>query len=83
MVTDGQLNVPVVLRTLNSVVAVQNALSPATPADVSAAAHKYIDTSLDLATAAMANVSIDEGNRLNDIATTAVFAFADVCGLPH
>lgn len=83
MIKDGQLNVPVVLRTLNAVVAVQNALTPATPQDVSAAAHKYIDTNSALATAALANVSADEGNRLREPAVDAVNAFLDACGLPR
>ena len=58
------------LRAINSVVAVQNALVPATPAEVTAAAKKYISSSLDVTTAAMRNVSIEEGNRLNKIAMT-------------
>jgi len=80
---NGELNVPVALRTLNGVVAVQNALTPATPPDVAAAAKKYIDTTLDLTTAAMDKAPVDEGNRLTDIANNATFALADVCGLPH
>ena len=70
MVNNGELNVPLALRAINSVVAVQNALVPATPAEVTAAAKKYISSSLDLTTAAMRNVSIEEGNRLNKIAMT-------------
>jgi hypothetical protein len=81
--SNGQVNLPLVLRTVNSVVAVQNALSPATPPDVAAAAKKYMQTSLDLTSAAMGNTPIDEVNRLNDIGNTATYAFADVCGLPH
>ena len=80
---NGELNIPVMLRRVNSVVAVQNALSPATPADVGEAAKKYIDTSLEVTTAATGNISVDEGNRLNDAANDAIFAFADTCGLPH
>jgi hypothetical protein len=80
---NGDLNVPLVLRTLNSVVAVQNALLPATPPDVAAAAKKYMQTSVDLTTAAMGNAPIDEVTRLNDVGNTATYAFADVCGLPH
>ena len=80
---NGELNVPVVLRTLNSVVAVQNALTPAAPPDVAEAARTHVNTSLELTTAATGNVPIDEGIRLNDIANKAIFAFADVCGLPH
>jgi hypothetical protein len=74
---------PLTLRTVNSVVAIQNALSPATPPDVAAAAKKYIDANLDLTTAAMGNVSTDEGNRLNDIANSAADALTNACGIPH
>jgi hypothetical protein len=37
---EGNLNVPMVLRTLNSATAVQNALVPAVPSDVASAARK-------------------------------------------
>jgi len=80
---NGEINVAMMLRRLNSVVAVQNALKPATPPEVTAAARKYIRTSLDLTTAATGAASTDDGNQLNDIANTAIFAFADVCGLSH
>jgi hypothetical protein len=80
---NGDLNIPVMVRRLNSVVAVQNALTTAVPEDVTEAARKFIDTSLDVTTAATKNVPTDEGNRLNDTANKAIFAFADVCGLPH
>jgi len=83
MIKDGQLNVPLAVRTINGVVAVQNALAPATPPDVVAAAKKYVDASLALTTAATGTVSIEDGNRLNDLSNTATYAFADVCGLPH
>ena len=79
----GELNMPLAIRTVNSVVAIENALTPATPPDVVAAAKKYIDTNLDLTTAAMGKAAAEEGNRLNDVANTATYAFADVCGLPH
>jgi hypothetical protein len=71
------------IRNMNSVAAVQNALVPATPPEVAAAAKKYIDAALDLTTAAAGSASVDEGNRLNDISNNAIDAFADVCGLPH
>ena len=48
-----------------------------------AAARKYIDADLDGTTAAAGNVPADEANGLNDTANSAIFAFADVCGLPH
>ena len=55
VVVDGKLNVPIVLRKLNTIVVVQNSLSPATPADVSDAAKKYLTTATALTTAALAN----------------------------
>lgn len=80
---NGDLNIPIMLRRVNSVVAVENTLTGATPSDVADAARKYIDTSLDVTTAATGNVSVDDGNQLNDIANKAIDSFADVCGLPH
>jgi hypothetical protein len=82
--SDGQLNMPLAFRTLNGVVAIQDALSGAVPQDVSDAAHRYMRSSLELTTASMSpTVSADEGNKLNDASNSATFAFADVCGLPH
>jgi hypothetical protein len=79
----GTLNVPLAMRAVNSVVAVENALTPATPPDVVAAARKYIDTNLDVTTAALGKNPTDELNRLNDTANVATYAFADACGLEH
>jgi len=83
MVKDGQLNVPLTVRTINSIIAVQNVLAPATPPDVVAIAKKYIDASLALTTAATGTAPIDEVIRLNDLSNTATYAFSDACGLPH
>ncbi len=80
---NGELNVPVMLRSLNSVAAVQNALTPAVPIEVADAARTYVDSTLELNSAAVRNVPIDEGNRLNAKANDAIFALADACGLPH
>ena len=80
---NGEANAPLMLRSLNSVVAVQNALTPATPPEVADAARQYIDANLKLTTAATGTTPIEEVNRLNAVANTATFAFADVCGLPH
>ena len=80
---NGDLNVPVMLRSLNSIVAVQNALTPAVPTDVAGATHAYVDSALELNSAAIRNVSVDEGNRLNAKTNDAIFALADVCGLPR
>lgn len=83
LIQNGVLNMPLALRTVNGAVAVQNALTPAVSPNLAKAAHDFIDRSLDSVTAALANVPVDEGNRLNDISNTAVFALADACGLPH
>lgn len=83
LINNGEVNVPVMVRRINSVVAVLNALNPATPADIKEAAQRYIDTSLQLTSAAAGKISIDEGNRLNDLANQAIFAFADACGVPR
>jgi hypothetical protein len=80
---NGDANLPLMLRSLNSAVAVQNALMPATPRDVSDAARRYIDANLNLTTAATGTTPIEEVNRLNALANTATFALADACGLPH
>ncbi|WP_459976620.1 hypothetical protein, partial [Mycobacterium avium] len=79
----GNVNVPVVLRALNSASAVQNALSPAVPGDAAAAARRYIGTTLDVTTAAMGNAPISEVNRLTDVDGNAIDALLDVCGLPR
>lgn len=83
MRVDGNLNVPIVLRSVNSVLAVQTALVPAVPADVASAARNYIQSTLDLTTAAMGNTSTAEGNRLNDVSNDATNALLDACGLPR
>lgn len=80
---DGNVNVPVVLRSLNSAVAVTNALVPQVPDDVSAAARTYISTTLDVTTAAMGNTPTSEGNRLNNISNEATNALLNACGLPR
>ena len=64
---EGNPNVPLLLRALNSASAVQNALGPAVPPDVAAAARKYISSTLDVTTAAMGNTSTPEVNRLTDV----------------
>lgn len=80
---EGNLNVPVVLRSVNSALAVQSALVPAVPADVNSAARNYIQTTLDVTTAAMGNTPTPEVNRLNDVSNDAINALLDVCGLPR
>ena len=80
---DGGLNVALAVRSINSAVAVENAVTPATPPNVAAAAKKYVSTTLDLTTAAMGNSSADEGNRLTDLGNKAIDEMQDVCGLAH
>lgn len=83
VVVSGDLNVPAVLRMVNAHVAVMNALSPAAPTDVADAAHKYLTTSTDLTTAALANEPVDKLVNLTKTNNSAIDSFADVCGLPH
>lgn len=80
---DGQLNVPMVLRSLNSATAVQNALVPAVPRDVAAAAKSYVSATLDQTTAAMGNTPTSEVNRLTDLRNEAGNALLDACGIPR
>jgi hypothetical protein len=79
----GNLNVPVTLKAVNSALAVQTALIPAVPAEVASAARKYISTTLDVTTAAMGNVPAPEVNRLTDISNEAMSVLVDACGLPR
>lgn len=80
---NGTVNIPVMLRTVNSALAVQTALVPALPADVASAARNYIQTTLEATTAAMGNTPTPEVNRLNDISNDAINALVGVCGLPR
>ena len=82
-VADGGVNTPLVLRAMNSASTVQNALVPAVPPDVAAAARKYISATLDQTTAAMGNTPTSEVNRLTDVRNDATFALVDACGLPR
>ena len=83
LVQAGALNMPLALRTVSGAVAVQNALVPAVSPDLAKAARNFVDRSLDSVTAALASVPADEGNRLNDLSNSAIFALADSCGLPR
>jgi len=83
VVVNGDLNVPIVLRKVNTIVAVQNSLAPATPTDVSDAAQKYLATATALTTAALANAPVDELVQMTKDGNAAMSAFVDVCGLPH
>lgn len=79
----GNLNLPVVLRAVNSAAAVQNALTPAMPAEIADAARKYATATLDQTTAAMGNTPTTEVNRLTDVRNDAINALLDACGLPR
>jgi len=80
---DGQLNVPVVLRSINSAVALENALSPAVPAEVAAAARDYITRTLDLTTAATAGEPVERRNQLTTASNDSWYELADLCGIPR
>lgn len=80
---NGELNVPLVLRKVNSVVAVQNALTPAVPESLKAAVEKYVETSMDLTTAALGDTPIDELRQLTEVGNEATYALADECGVPR
>jgi hypothetical protein len=80
---NGQPNVLPLVRTVNTIVAVQNSLTPAVPVDVAQPARRFIDANLQLTTAAAGPTATDEVNRLNAAANDATYALADVCGLPH
>ncbi|GAB5901887.1 hypothetical protein OKHIL_76990 [Mycolicibacterium mageritense] len=83
VVMNGELNVPLVLRKVNSVVAVQNTLTPAVPESLKAAVEKYVDTSMDLTTAALGDTPIDELRQLTEVGNEATYALADECGVPR
>ncbi|WP_162563635.1 hypothetical protein [Mycolicibacterium mucogenicum] len=82
-VVNGDLNIPFILRKLNTIVAVQNSLSPAVPSDVSDAAKKYVATATDLTTAALAHTPVDQLNELTKSSNASVDAALDACGLPR
>lgn len=81
-VAGGGVNMPIVLRAVNSALAVQSALSPALPADVAEAAKNYVSTTLDETTTAMGSAPTSEVNRLTDLRNNAINRLLDVCGLP-
>jgi len=70
-----------VLRALNSASVVQNALVPAVPSDIAAAARIYVSATLDQTTAAMGNTPTSEVNRLTDVRNDAMYSLLDACGL--
>ena len=83
IVSEGILNVPVVLRALNDVAVLQNSLTSNVPDQVAGAARAFIDAELQLTTAATGNAPIDELVRLNDQTNKASDQLSDACGLPR
>jgi len=83
VVVNGELNVPNVLRGLNSAVALENALSPAVPGDLAATTRTYIARALDLSTAATAGEPIERLIDLTLASNEAGFDLADRCGVPR
>jgi hypothetical protein len=83
IVTNGDLNIPVVLRKINTIMAVNDSLSPAVPAAVSDAAKQYAATATDLTTAALAHAPFDQLVQLTDNGNDALHTLLDACGLPH
>lgn len=82
-VEGGDVNTPIVMRAMNSVSAVENAIAPAVPAQIVSATRKYIGATLDQTTAAMGNTPTSEVNRLTDVRNDAIYALVDACGLPR
>ncbi len=80
---EGNLNLPLILRGVNSATAIQNALTPSVPPEIAGLAHKYISATLDQTTAAMGNTPTPEVNRLTDIRNSATYELADACGVPR
>ena len=80
---NGELNVANVLRALNGAVALENALSPAVPADLAAATRTYITQSLDLTTAATADETIERLTELTIAGNETAVEIADLCGIPR
>lgn len=83
VVTDGELNLPKVVRILGSAISVQRATTPALPPEFASLADTYVDRKLQLANAALANEPIDDLVRLNHAGNDATRALADACGLPY
>jgi len=79
----GNLNIPLALRSVNSALAAQVALVPAVPPDVANAARAYVTTELDATTAVMGNTPAEGVNRLTEISNDALYKLIDVCGLPR
>ena len=80
ILADG-INIPVILRKIGGVVAVQNAIIPALDDEVSSTAREYVAANLMLANAAMANTALEELEALTNGANNATRKLAASCGL--
>ncbi len=78
---DGQPNLPMLLRKLSGTVSIQNALVPATPADVAEPAQQVVKTNLDLMNAALGQANIDDVQKATDASNDAIDALVSACGL--
>lgn len=78
---DGQPNLPMLLRKLSGTVSIQNAMAPATPADVAEPAQEVVKTNLDLMNAALGQANIEEVQRATDASNDAIDALVSACGL--
>ena len=80
---DG-MNVPLVVRRLNSAVAVQSALTPAIPEDIAAKARTFIEKTLAMTSAAGSAVlkSPEVNERIADY-NRAYLALSASCGIPR
>lgn len=81
VVTNGDLNEPVVIRILGSVIAVQAATTAEVSGDVASAAATYTDSSLRLANAALADEPIEQLVALTEAGNAATDALATACGI--
>jgi hypothetical protein len=81
--TDGALNIPVLLRTINSAALVQNSITPQVPENVANAAQSFIAGQLELVAGATGHASTEQLVQLNDASNAATDRFADACGLPR
>ena len=80
VIQDGELNIPLVVRKLGSVVAVQNAITANVPEEFAALAKTYVDTTLRLANAALASESLEYVNDLNNEGNAAIERLFSKCG---
>lgn len=81
--TDGNPNLPMLLRMLSGTVSIEQAVTPATPDDIAGLAHSVVTTNLDLLNAALGQASIGDVQKATTVSNDAVYALADACGLRH